>query len=189
MAYTSCAAYLGGNIAPNCSDLQRSEFTGEGVIIDLGNVTPTITISSSNPRIIESITLASGDKCAVVDNLMRSPFDGASRALNTEDGRSSWDYSLPIRVPGIDAALAKDVIEPLAKSRFLGIFPTTDGKFFVYGKYGKWQASEQTHNPSENGGDVLVTMTSNEPYFLVELKSTDYAATKAIYDALVAKAF
>ena len=94
-----------------------------------------------------------------------------------------------MRVPSRSADTSKDIIEPLAKSHFLGIFPTVDGKFLVYGQYGRFQASEQTQNETENGGDFAVTMTVNEPYAVVELKSTDYAATKAIYDALVAKAF
>lgn len=158
-------------------------------MIDLGDVTPTITIDSSNPRILKSITLASGDKCAVIDNLTRDPFSGASRTLNVESGRPTYDISLPIRIPNVSAENAKQVVEPLAKSHFLVILPTTDQKFYVYGWYGKLQASEQTQTIADNGGDFLATLTSNEPYAVCELWDTDYATTKAVYDALIAKAF
>ena len=189
MAYTSCAASLGANIAIDCANPPQPGFTGEGVLIDLGAVTPSVTVDSSNPRVITSITLESGDKVAVVDNVWRDPFSGSARTLNAESGRKTYDDTIVLRVPQRDAAAAKNIIEPLADGRFVGIFPTVDKKFLVYGYYGKFQASEQTQNEGESGGDFVVTMSVNEPYAVVELKSTDYAATKAIYDALKAAAF
>lgn len=189
MAYTACAANLGANIAPDCAAVQKSEYVGEGVMIDLVAVNPSVTADSSNPRVLTNIVVESGDKVAVVDNLIRDPFSGASRTMNVESGVPTFDISIPIRVPNISAAVAKEVIEPLAKSHFLLILPTTDKKFFVFGMYGKLQASEVSHTLADNGGAALATMTSNEPYFCCELKSTDYAATKAIYDALKAHSF
>lgn len=190
MAYTPCAQNLGANIQQDCNNPFRAGFTGEGVLIDLGAVTPAVVVDNTNPRVLTSIAITgANDHCAVVDNVWRDPFTDSSRALNTENGRPAYDLTLSMRVPLRDAASAKDIVEPLAKSHFLGVFPTIDNKFLVYGYYGKFQASEQTQNEGENGGDVVVTMTSQEPYFVTELLDTDYATTKAIYDALVAKAF
>lgn len=184
--YASCVGYLADNIMPNCADLRKVEFTGEGIIFDMDeNSATTITVAPDNPRKITAITLRktagmeNPDGVAFwVDNLMRNPFSGTNHALNVESGRPSYDYSLPIRIPKVDAATAQDIIEPLAKGRFMGVFPTTNGKYFVYGMYGRWNASEQSWNPEENGGDVLATMTSNEPYFVVEADATVWAALK-----------
>lgn len=189
MAYTACANNLGANIAFDCANPPRPGFIGEGLLIDLGVVTPDVTVETSNPRILSNIVLANDDKVCVVDNVYRDPFSGSARTMNAESGRITYDNTLSLRVPVRDADASKDIIEPLAKSHFLGIFPTVDKKFLVYGWYGKFQASEQTQNEGENGGDWAVTMSVNEPYAVVELKSTDYAATKAIYDALKAAAF
>ena len=188
MAYTPCAANLGANIAVDCSNPPRAGFTGEGVLIDLGNVTPAVTVDSANPRILSAITLESGDKVCVVDNLWRDSMV-ATIAQNVENGRTTWDKTLPVRIPERSAVISKNVIEPLASSHFLGIFPTVDQRFIVYGYYGKFQASENSQSEGENGGDFAATMSVNEPYAVVELKSTDYAATKAIYETLKAKAF
>lgn len=188
MAYTSCLKTLGANIAVDCSNPPRAGFTGEGVLIDLGSVTPTIAVSNSDPRILTSVTLGSGDHCAVVDNMWRDSMI-ATITQNSENGRTTWDKTLPIRIPARNADIAGKVIEPLAASHFLGIFPTIDQHFIVLGFYGKLQASEQTQSEGENGGDFAATLSVNEPYAVVELLDTDYATTKPIYDALVAKAF
>ena len=189
MAYTPCANNLGANIQASCANPPVPGFTGEGVLIDVQDCTITAAADSQNPRVLTALSVASGDKVCVVDNVWRDPFSGSARTLNAENGRITYDNTIAMRVPVRDAASAKEIIEPLAKSNFIGVFPTVDKKFLVYGYYGKFQATEQTQNEGENGGDWAVTMAVNEPYAVVELKSTDYAATKAIYDALKAKAF
>lgn len=186
MAYQSCTGYLSDNIAQDCLDRQKMLFTGEGVIIDLTyNSATTFETSPDNPRLITAITPQitpeGGDNDAhvyVVDNMMRDPFSGSNHTMNTEDGRASYDYSLPIRVPNVSAEKAKSVIEPLSTNRFLGVFPTTNGKYIVYGAYGRWNASEVSWNPAENGGDALATMTDNEPYFMVEADASVYIYLK-----------
>lgn len=188
MAYTPCANLLGANIAMDCSNPPRAGFTGEGILIDKNDATITSATDVSNPRVLTSITIASGDKCAVVDNLWRDSMI-ATITQNSENGRVTWDKTLPIRIPLRNAEASKDIIEPLASSHFLGIFPTVDQRFIVLGFYGKMQASEQTQSEGENGGDFAATLSVNEPYAVVELFDTDYTTTKAIYDALKAKAF
>lgn len=189
MAYSPCAQNLGANIQQSCSNPSQPGFTGQGVLIDLGNVTPTVVVDGTNPRILTSIAVSGGAKVCVVDNVWKDPFSGSQRALNVENGRPAYDLTLSMRVPLRDADAALNIIEPLAKSRFLGVFPTVDNKFLVYGYYGKFQASEMTQNEGENGGDCVVTMSSQEPFYVTELLDTDYATTKVIYDALVAAAF
>lgn len=188
MAYTPCAINLGANIAVDCANPPRAGFTGEGVLIDLGAVTPTIAVSNTNPRVLTSITLGASDKCAVVDNMWRDSMV-ATITQNTENGRPSYDKTLPVRIPLRSAEASKEIVEPLAHSHFLGVFPTIDQRFIVLGFYGKLQASEVTQSEGENGGDFAATLSSNEPYAVVELLDTDYATTKAVYDALKAAAY
>lgn len=189
MAYASCAAALAANIAVDCANPPKAGFTGEGILIDLDQVTPDFTVNSSNPRILEDIQIESGDKVCVVDNVWSNPFDGASRTLNTEAGRPKYDLSLPVRIPARSAAGAKDIVEPLAQSRLLGIFKMNDGRYLVYGYSGTMRATEQTQGEGENDGDWLVTLTSSENWAVCELKAGTAAQTKAVYDALKAKAY
>lgn len=189
MAYTPCAANLAANIQISCSNPPQPGFTGRGVLIDKNDATITATIDGTNPRIFTNIAVESGDKVCVVDNVWRNPFDGSSRALNVENGIPVYDLSLSVRIPLRSADAAMNIIEPLAKSTFVGIFESVDGKYLVYGYYGIFQASEQTQNEGENGGAVVANMTSQEPYFCCELFDTDTETTKALFEALMAKAF
>jgi len=189
MAYTPCSASLGGNIAIDCANPPKAGFTGEGLLIDLDNSTVTTVQDASNPRILTSIVVDAADHVCVVDNVWANPFDGATRTLNTENGRPSYDLSLPVRIPLRSADAAKDIVEPLAKNRLLGIFKMNDGKYLVYGFAGTLKATEITQSESENGGDAVATLTSSESWFVCELKGADDDATKAVYDALKAKAF
>lgn len=188
MAYTSCIANLAANIAMDCSNPPRAGFTGEGVLIDLDAVTLTSAVDSDDPRIITNLAVGDSDSVAVVDNKWRDSMV-ATIAQNTENGRTTYDKTLPIRIPARSAEASKNIVEPLGSSRFIGIFPTVDQRFILLGYYGKLQASEVTQSEGENGGDFAATLSVNEPFAVVELLDTDYATTKVIYDALVAKAF
>lgn len=188
MAYTPCAATLGANIQMDCAKPMQPGFTGRGILIDKNDATITPTFDANNPRIFKNISIESGDKVCVVDNVWRNPFDGSSRALNVENGIPVYDLTLAVRIPLRSAAAAKDIVEPLAKSSFVGIFETVDGKYLVYGYYGTFQASEQTQNEGENGGAVVATMSTQEPYFCCELFDTDVATTKALFETLMASA-
>ena len=44
-------------------------------------------------------------------------------------------------------------------------------------------------NENENGGDIVVTMSTQEQYFEVTFFDTDYATTKAAFETLMASAF
>ena len=190
MAYTSCAAGLGANIARDCAKPSNPGFTGEGLLIDLDAVTPTITQLTANPRVLTSVSVGAGDKVCVVDNVWINPFDGSANALNTENGRPKYDKTVIVRVPANTAAAAKDIIEPMAQRRLLGIFKMNDGRYLVYGFAGTMKASEQTQNEGENGGDWAVTLTSSEDWAVCELISdSSVQSTADIYDALKAKAY
>lgn len=183
MAYTSCRNALAGNIAPDCANPGKEEFTGEGVIIDVTTTPATIERDQTNPRKITNLTPAQGTTPFAVDNVLRDPFSGSNTALNTEGGRDTYDNTLNMRVPNVDADKAKDVVEPLTTGRFIGVFPTTKGKCIVYGVDGVFRANAVTWNPAENDGDALVTMTSNEPYMRVECDLTLFNTLKGLTPA------
>lgn len=200
MAYQSCAADLAANIALNCASPLVGGYTGRAVIVQYKDA-PTIVQDATNPRKIRSITLGSGVKTIVVDNAFVSPFDGSNTAGNADTGRTTYTKQLSMRIPLRGADTSKNIVEPLSSSAggFLVVVEkkdkTADGAFEVIGFFNPMKATPDSisRNENENGGDIAVTLETNEPYFEVTLcaqtsSTDDYEASKAIFETLWAAA-
>lgn len=194
MAYTSCAAEMAANIAQDCEQPIVGGYTGRGVYIARVDA-PTLTRLAGNPRIISGITLASGKKAVVIDNVSETPFDGSTTELTTESGRGMYAKSVVVRIPLRGGAAAKDVVEPLFKSALGGIVilekrdTVGDGSFEVIGVESGVRASAQARNENESNGDWQATLSTTENYAEYSFFDTDYATTLAKFEALLAQSF
>lgn len=205
MAYTSCISEVAANIAINCDSPIVGGYTGRAVIIPY-SINPTFTQDASNPRIVNAITIGSGSKVIVVDNVMATPFDGSTTASTAENGRPSFTKTFTMRVPLRGAVASKDVIEPLLNSAqgYVAVIEKNDksghGSFEIQGLLQPLKATGDgtTRTESENGGDYTVTMQCTEAWAEAELfvdgseespVVSDYVATKAAFEALLEKGF
>lgn len=194
MAYTSCAAELAANIAKSCSDPNVGGYTGRAVFIPRA-LAPSLTLDSSNPRIVKAITLESGDKTIVLDNVMPTdPLTGSTTEMTTDNGWAKYNKSLAIRVPLRGGAVSKSIVEPLVNSP-LGVIAIVekkyaggDGSFEIIGLEAGAKATAQTRNEYENGGDWACTLSAVEDFAEYTLFDTDYATTLAKFEALWALA-
>lgn len=197
MAYTPCAASLAANIAIDCAKPIVGGYTGRAVIIPLED-SPVITTSSTDPaRVITAIAPASGAKVVMVDNVFAAPFTGSTKTSNADSGRVKFTKSLAVQIPLRGAEASKNVIEPLMKSAegFLLVVEKKDrrglGSYEVLGFHEAVKADPTSYsrNEDENGGAALITLMCNEDVEEVDLFDTDYATTKAAFEALIAKAY
>lgn len=196
MAYTPCAANIAANIAMDCSKPLVSGYTGRAVLIELSGA-PTITPSSSNERILSAIVPASGAKVVMIDNVFADPFSGSTKTGNTESGRVKFTKSLNVQIPLRGADVAAEIVEPLLKSAegFLLVVEKKDrrglGSYEVLGyqEAAKADASTYSRDESANGGAAVVTISCTEDWEEVDYFDTDYATTKAAFEALIAKAY
>lgn len=197
MAYTSCAADIAANIQENCTNRLVGGYTGKGLLIPL-SYNPAFTVDAQNPRIITAITLASGLKWCVIDNAsMEQPFADSSMQSNAEQGLRRFTKNVHFLIPSRGAAVAKQIVEPLADSAegYLVVLEkkdrSGDGSFEIVGyQQGlKVTADGISRNEYENSGSISVTMSCNEAYSEVVLFDTDYATTKALFDTYVGTAF
>lgn len=199
MAYTPCAAQLAANITIDCANPIVGGYTGEGVIIPLSSVNPTIVKDAENPRMITTLSVGESDKVVVVDNVFAEPLSGSTTTGNAEAGRPQYVKTIALRVPMRGAEVSKDIIEPMFNSPegFIGIFPkkdkNNDGAFEIVGLYQamKGDISTLTRDENTNGGDWSLSLVATEPFAEVTLVGEEktYASAKAMYDALVAKAY
>lgn len=197
-AYVSCAQAIADNIAPDCTNPLVGEYTGRGVLIDIADATPSLTRDGSNPRIISGISLGSAKKLCVIDNVFRStPFDGSTTQSNEDDGQASFLKTFSFQIPKRGAESSKEVVEPLLNSPlgFIAVLEKKDrrgdGSFEVVGAERGLFANADgiSRNENENGGNVVVTMSTKERWFEQVFYVTDYATTKTAFEALIALAF
>ena len=196
MAYSSCAGSLAANIAKDCNHPMAGGYTGRGLLIQLTN-TLTFAVDASNHRIITGITMAVGDKLAVIDNVWPSSFDGSQTQSNADAGRMQYGKTFAFRIPLRGAEVSKDIVEPLADAPlgYLAVLEKKDrngdGSFEVVGAEQGLVANADgiVRNEYENGGCTIVTMSTNEVNFENVLFATDYETTLAAFEALLAKGY
>ena len=196
MAYASCAGSLAANIAKDCAHPMAGGYTGRGLLIPLTN-TLTFSVSGTNPRIITGITMAVGDKLAVIDNVWPSSFNGSQTQSNADAGRMMYSKTFTFRIPLRGADVSKDIVEPLAEAPlgYIAVLEKKDrrgdGSYEIIG-YGQGltaNADGIMRNENENGGDIVVTMSTSEQYFEVTLYDTNYATTKSAFETLMNSAY
>ena len=196
MAYTSCAGSLAANIAKDCANPMADGYTGRGLLIPLNN-TLTFAVDASNPRIIRGITMAVGDKLAVIDNVWPSAFNGSQTQSNADAGRMQYGKTFTFRIPLRGAGVSKSIVEPLADAPlgYLAVLEKKDrrgdGSYEIVGYCQGFTVNADgiVRNENENDGDVVVTMSCKEQYFEVTFFDTDYATTKAAFETLMTKSF
>lgn len=196
LAYASCAGNLAANIAKDCAHPMVGGYTGRGLLIPLTN-TLTFAVDGTNPRIITGITMAVGDKLAVIDNVWPSAFNESNTQSNADNGRFVYNKTFAFRIPLRGAGVSKNLVEPLAEAPlgYLAVLEKKDrvgdGSYEIVG-YGQGLTVNPDgimRNENENGGDIVVTMSCEEQYFETTFFDTNYATTKAAFEALMASAF
>lgn len=191
MSFTPCSAALAANIASDCSSPRIAGYEQVGIIINKDDIDlSALVINSSNPRIIEAIAAKTGKTPFVIYNNKNNPlpFNGTQTEYNSDTDR--YDKTVQFYFEGIGGENAEDVVEPLKGGDYLVILQrkdhTGDGSFQVFGYQSGLKATAQVQD--EETGYWLMTMECSEPSAEVSFFKTDYTATKALFDALVALA-
>lgn len=189
--FAPCSAALAANIASDCDNPRVAGYEQIGVIINKDDIDLSgVTINSSNPRILEAIAVASGKTPFAIYNNKNNPlpFNGTQTEYNSDTDR--YDKTVQFYHEGIGGGNSEDVVEPLKGGDFLVILHrkdhSGDGSFQIFGWQSGLKATAQVQD--EETGYWLMTMTTSEPSAEISLFKTDYATTKALFDALVAMA-
>lgn len=177
----TCFSELASNIQMSCSDPMTSGYTGRGLIIPIGSM--TVAANATNPRIL-TLTPISGKTFYAIDNVFVDPFTGSSKQSNGESGRVLYTKNIQVRIPARGAVTSKSIVEAIqhsAKGYILLLEKrqqTLEGGYEVIGAYMPCKATADgtTQNESENGGDVMMMLQTNETYFECDYR---YGATPA----------
>lgn len=189
--FTPCLGVISANIDEDCDNPRVIGYEDTAIIINRSDIDWTgVTYNSSNPRIVEALALISLKKPYAIYNprLADASFNGTQTALNADTRH--YTKTLQFYYKGIGADAAANVVEPLAKGEYVVILQRKDhsghGSFQILGLQNGIYATEQVQD--EATGYWLMTMVIDEPFAETELFKTDYAASKALFDALLAQA-
>lgn len=189
--FTPCLGVISANIDEDCDNPRVIGYEDTAIIINRSDIDWTgVTYNSSNPRIVEALALISLKKPYAIYNprLADASFNGTQTALNADTRH--YTKTLQFYYKGIGADAAANVVEPLAKGEYVVILQRKDhsghGSFQIFGLQNGIYATEQVQD--ETTGYWLMTMAIDEPFAETELFKTDYAASKALFDALLTQA-
>lgn len=197
MDYTACAADVVASIKQDCNNPIVGEYTGRAVLFALDQ-NPVFVQDATNPRIITSITLPDNGKFVAIDNAFAATAMADSQTQSNADGGDiRFAKNVSFVVPERGAAVSKDIIEPLTHNGlgFVMVLEKKDrkgdGSFEIVGfQQGlKANADGVARNEAENNGATKVTMSCTESFFEVVFFDTDYATSKAAFDAMLANAY
>lgn len=185
---TPCTQTISKGIALDCTKAMVAGYTGRAVYVPY-SAAPTLTIDSNNPRVVKAITASSA---VGIYTPFTQPFTGSSVAGNADNGRVMYQKNLAVLVPAHGAGNAKTTIEPLMKSAEGGLIiverkdKAGDGSYVVLGLQDPVKVDPTSYSRDEeaNGGAAAMTFTCIEDYEECNFLDTDYATTKAAFDAL-----
>lgn len=179
------------SITQDCDNPIVGGYTGRAVLIPWADG-PTVTASTTNPRIISAVTAAT---TIAVDNTFPSAFNGSSTASGSDSGMILYTKSFTFVVPRRGGDVSKDLIEPLMSDQngFLAIIEkkdkTGDGTYEVVGLKSPLTTNADgiTRDESTNNGAISVTMSCSEVWFECSFFTSDYSTSKTAFEALLAK--
>lgn len=190
-AFTPCLGVISANIDEDCDNPRVIGYEDTAIIINRSDIDWTgVTFDASNKRIVNDLTLLSGKAPYVIYNprLSNPSFNGTQTALNADTRH--YTKTLQFYYKGIGGDASAKVVEPLAKGEYVVILQRKDhsghGSFQIFGLQNGIYATEQVQD--ETTGYWLMTMSIDEPFAETELFKTDYATSKALFDALLAQA-
>lgn len=197
MAVT-CDTLIKKDISVNCEAPIVRGLEANGVIINRCDLDfSKCTQSASKKNILEAFALLTTKKGFKVYVPGKNPFNGTKTTMATGAYVNTFTNELPLVVLDQGPDVAENIIDGLANGTFVVIVENKhkgadkSGAFQVYGFYQGLSASaiENDKYSEETEGGWAVTLTEERsPKSALYLFKTDYAATKAIVDSLVATA-
>lgn len=191
--FAPCLGKIAANIDQDCDNPRVSGYENIALIINRDDIDwASITVDSSNPRIVKTLALNSGTgiKPYVIYNprVNPAPFNGTQTEFSADN--NNYAKTLQFYFEGIGGGASMDVVEPLKSGSYLVILQRKDhrgdGSFQILGYQSGLVASAQVQD--EETGYWLMTMNSNEPSAEIAFFNTDYATTKTAFDTLLALA-
>lgn len=189
-AFAPCIGTLADSVTQDCDNPRIAGYEDVALIFNRADIDWTaVTVDAGNNRIVTGLSMVNGKKPFVVYNpkMAEAPFNGTNSEFSSDVDR--YTKQVLFYYKGIGGAASKNVIEPLKSGQFVMLLQRKDhigdGSFQLVGYQSGLTATAQVLN--EENGYWSMTMETSEPSAEVSFFDTDYATTKAAFDALLAQ--
>lgn len=190
-----CESIIAADIDFACEDLIVKGLEADGLIINRSDIDfSATTFNSSNPNIIESLTLKTGKYAYAVNQMGNTPFTGTQSTLEVGTYRNTWTHDIPIVVLNNGPEVARDIIDGLSNGTFVVILrnkhkgQSGEAEYQVYGYTQGLVASEGTndkYSDDTDGGWIITLQETGARMSAMFFFDTDAATTAAAYEALL----
>ncbi len=190
MAITLCDKEITMNIHSGCESNLVKGYESLAFLISLKDFNlATKTYASGDNRILKTFTPTSGKIIGVI-NAPENAFEGTNTELNADNpygGRFTKNFAF--HIPMMGAGVGKDVVEPLFSGAPFVAFVEKkdkkgDGTFEVIGTVTGLRITSGSRDVVSNGFWEVVLTEEASNFAEVVLFDTDYATSKAKFDAL-----
>lgn len=188
-AFTPCMGVVTANLDTDCENPRVSGYEDVALLFNRSDIDwAAVTTDAANPRIVKTLAVKNGAKPYVVYNprVNPAPFNGTNSTFEQDANR--YTKTVQFYYEGIGGAASMNVVEPLKAGSYIILLQRKDhrgdGSFQLIGYQAGVKATAQVQD--EETGYWLMTMTGSESFADVAFFNTDYATTKAAFDALLA---
>lgn len=187
--FTPCLGVVTANLDTDCESPRVSGYEDVALLFNRSDIDwASVTTDASNPRIVKTLAVLENKKPYVIYNprVNPAPFNGTNATFEQE--ANQYTKTVQFYYEGIGGAAALNVVEPLKAGSYVVLLQRKDhrgdGSFQLIGYQAGVTATAQVQD--EDTGYWLMTMTGSESFAEVSFFNTDYATTKAAFDALLA---
>lgn len=195
MAYTPCtAAEVAANLQENCNNPATEGLQVLGVAMAKADISAFVRGNTqATKNLVSSITLAGGKKTFVIEASGSTPWADSGEEFDAE--LRKWNKTANFVAPDYGAEIASNCIEPLCKNKdgFVVILQRKNtrgiGSFVIVGLEQGAVVTTGNRNDTDaatSGCPSLTLTETGAPSSEINFFDTDYATTKAAFDALVA---
>lgn len=190
MPFVPCTGSLAASITFNCANQRVAGYEDTALIMNRNDIDwAAVTYDADNKRIVKTLAMKTGAKPFYIYNPRVNPvsFNGTNATFEKDSNR--YTKQVQFYFEGIGGSAAADVVEPLKSGQFVVLLQRKDhrgdGSFQLVGFEGGLTANAEVQD--EDTGYWLITMETSEPSAEISFHNTDYATTKAAFDALFAQ--
>ena len=191
MAYTPCTtAQLAGHAQENCTDPASAGLKVLGIIINKNDIS-SITFDTSNPNIVEAITLETGAKTYMVEGSGENAW--ADSGYEYDPATKAFTKNATFVAPDYGAIISSKFLDPLSKNSdgFVVILQRKntrgDGSFVIVGLETGAVVTTHTMNMTDEATNGCATLTLTEKGARkgeINLFDTDYQSSLVLFNTL-----